>query len=142
MNETVDPQATLRHALGELYSPAELAQLRNGLPSNAALEKKEKKRPRPRPPVKPGSMSQMVLLAAASLEAKTFTLETLTVQAWVQWPNEVFGLKGYESDFPNPNLVSATLCGKRGLVARGLMKRIAPRVYCVTQLGRAVAQGG
>lgn len=72
-------------------------------------------------------MSQFELLAqsARSLEG-TFGIEALVVKAWRDNPG-VFSLGDYP--YPDSNKVKVLICGKRGLVAKGELIKVAPNTY-------------
>lgn len=87
-------------------------------------------------------MSQKNMLMAAALGASeagtsTFTAEELTVGAWVR-NHETFGLRGFEDRYPDHHKVYTHLCGKKGLVAEGLLAKDGHRYY-LTAAGRHVA---
>lgn len=73
------------------------------------------------PRVRAGGMTEMLLAAAKKLDSP-FTVQDLTVVAWKMFPR-TFGLKGHVAEHPDHNRVVAALCGGKGLVARGLIRR-------------------
>lgn len=82
---------------------------------------------------------QKLLLAAASLEdsgVKPFTAEAWTVQAWKD-NRPKFGLKGFENVYPCSNSTFTNFMGERGLAHDKYVKRVGPRLYELTELGRA-----
>lgn len=97
----------------------------------------------PAPPRKPlggprNRNSRKVLLYQVALTfGRPFAMEELVVAAWERHPEE-FGLCG----FPHPcsNKVISELCGQRGLVGLGYLRRTMPRTYvAVTEQREAVA---
>lgn len=84
---------------------------------------------------------EIVLLAACDLEraSDTFAAEFLVVRAWER-DRESFGLNGFEDRHPDSNRVLTCLMGKRGLVARGWLRKTGSKQYAVTREGRMIAQ--
>ena len=76
-----------------------------------------------------------ILLAAADLGHRTFAAEELVVAAWKHSPRR-FGLAGYVDDYPDANKVLASLMGRKGMVSRGWLRRVASREYVLTEEGR------
>lgn len=72
---------------------------------------------------------QKLLLAAADIsrECSVFSAEALCIRAWQRWP-EVFGLSGFPSH-PDFNRVLVNIVGARGLVARGHLEKVGPKLY-------------
>ena len=90
------------------------------------------------------SLYDLALIAAAKLERRdeardSFLAEELVVAAWRECPQR-FGLRGYEAVYPDSNRVLYNLMGSRGLVARGLLERVAGRRYRLTPDGHAAAE--
>lgn len=69
----------------------------------------------------------LVLKAAATL-SQPFCLERLVIAAWKMEPTR-FGQRGFETTYPDANIVSAVLAGKRGLVSRKELLKIGPKLY-------------
>jgi hypothetical protein len=91
----------------------------------------------------PARVPEKVLCIAARLEnsSKTpFSAESLVIAAWKAYPL-VFGLNGHEGESADSNKVLCTLMGRRGLVQRGLLIRVGPRTYSLTDRGRRWATG-
>jgi hypothetical protein len=78
-------------------------------------------------PPKPGSQRGTVLQAARSF-GRPFSLTELILAAWRLDPVS-FGLAGVHLVYPDSRPVLVTLCGKRGLVARGLIRRLRQNHY-------------
>lgn len=82
------------------------------------------------------SCSHAILLTTQEMEDPTnLVLEHLIVRAWKKFPR-IFGLKGYEDEFPNSNKVSSTLSAHSGPVAKGYLSKIGERLYALTDEGR------
>lgn len=75
-----------------------------------------------------GSQSDLVMQAAKSMPPGPFDRADLVVAAWKLAPN-VFGLDGQWRLHPCSNKVYALLAGKRGLVGRGLLRKVAAKRY-------------
>lgn len=91
------------------------------------------------PATPPLTQWQKVLLAADALELQTFRESALIVQAW-RFYHTTFGLKGHVNTYPDANKVRCCLMGEKGLVNRGYLIRIDPRLYQLTATGRAEVQ--
>lgn len=65
----------------------------------------------------------------------SFSLELLTVTAWTDNKNK-FGITGFEGQYPDINKVCCLIMGVRGLVARGLLAKTAPKQYKLTEAGK------
>ncbi len=87
-----------------------------------------------KPPVKPKSLSMKLLEAAKQLGGR-FSEEGLTVYAYLGDPMK-FGLKSFETQYPDSHKVRSLLCGKRGLVQRGFLQRLAGGLLRLTEKGR------
>ncbi len=70
------------------------------------------------------------VLRAALTFGRPFTLAELVVLAWERH-RDLFGLPGYKARHPSDSAVRVYLFGKRGLVARGLLRK-AGDLYEVT----------
>ncbi len=89
------------------------------------------------------SGSTKVLIASVQLEERegSFTQEQLILESW-KWFPDTFGLKGSEDKHPCSNKVNSLLFGNRGLVSRGMLKRIERddgKRYLLTSKGRDLA---
>ncbi|MBI2176681.1 hypothetical protein HYU40_05050 [Candidatus Woesearchaeota archaeon] len=88
------------------------------------------------------TLNERVLIAALSLSEGSvttkFTAEEVIVKAWED-DNSAFGLRGYESKFPDSNIVFTKLDGKDGLVAKGLLKKVGERAYTISEAGLTTA---
>ena len=85
---------------------------------------------------------QRILKAASTLTsqgAAPFSAESLVVEAWTTCPT-AFGLRGYEAKHPDCNKSLCLIVGKRGLVAKGYLKRVGPKVYALTPQGQRAAE--
>ena len=83
------------------------------------------------------TVPQHLLKAAAGLP-EPFTANDLVVAAWRAHP-ERFGLKGYADQHPDSNTVLAPLMGRRGLVSKGHLDHVGPKLYRLTPAGRLEA---
>jgi len=90
----------------------------------------------PRKP--PGGMHGMVLEAARTLP-QPFHEAALIVAAWQMFPS-MFGLWGCWLKYPDARKIYITLCGKRGLIKRGFIKKVGSR-YAVTDRGQDATAG-
>ena len=75
------------------------------------------------------------LLSVAATFPGEFSLESLVVQAWKSNP-ERFWMKQYK--YPDTNKVKSELCGKLGLVGKGLLRKTNQNEYELTSLGKAL----
>ena len=88
------------------------------------------------------TVSQKIILAAHRLEEQgqtPFTSEALTVASWKESP-QTFGLKGFIDQYPDSNRVLACIMGTRGLVHRGWMTKVAPKLYSLSRQGKDEAR--
>jgi hypothetical protein len=72
----------------------------------------------------------LTLLRAARAIPQPFTLNDVSVAVWRACP-EFFGMKGYP--FPDNHKVHYILYGKRGLVARGIIRRVREGLFSVAE---------
>jgi hypothetical protein len=86
------------------------------------------------------TLRQLLLQAASELSEK-FCEEDLVLAAWLL-DKRRFGLGRYHIAHPDNNRVRATLVGHRGLIADGLLERIGPKQYRLTEAGRSYAVAG
>lgn len=90
------------------------------------------------------SLGEKLLLAAFNVAegdpATEFTGEDLVVKAW-QEDTLAFGLRGYESSYPDSNKVYTKIDGKSGLVTKGWLTKVGERRLRMTEagLGRAIS---
>jgi hypothetical protein len=70
----------------------------------------------------------LTLLRVARAIPQPFTLNDVSVAVWRACP-EFFGMKGYP--YPDNHKVHYILYGTRGLIARGIIKRVREGVFCV-----------
>ena len=88
------------------------------------------------------TVSQKIILAAHRLEEQgltPFTSEALTVASWKESPR-TFGLKGFIDQYPDANRVLACIMGERGLVRRGWMVKLGPKLYSLSRQGKEEAR--
>ena len=88
------------------------------------------------------TVSQKIILAAHRLEEQgqtPFTSEGLTVASWKESP-QTFGLKGFIDQYPDANRVLACIMGERGLVRRGWMIKVGPKLYSLSRQGKEEAR--
>lgn len=72
--------------------------------------------------MKQPTLSQLILIAASKLPP--IFSENLLVEAAWKLDKKRFGLKGYEQDYPDNNIVKSVLMGKKGLIATNQLKKI------------------
>lgn len=88
------------------------------------------------------TQNEIVLLASLSLSKgdvhQEFTAEKLLIKAW-RIDKQTFGLRGYEQEFPDSNILYTKLMGKSGLVRMGYLKKIGEKTYTITEAGLAIA---
>ncbi len=101
---------------------------RNGTLNGRHTEKAPRKRyaRRPGPPkyfrgILPTSGRGLLLKSARGFPG-AFSTSELAVAAWMLHP-KMFGMKGYEEDYPSDNKVRYLLYGKKGLIARRLIEK-------------------
>lgn len=84
-------------------------------------------------PTKTSEVTLEWLICQAARELpQPFTLAQLVVACWRKAPQR-FALAGFP-EYPDTQRVLPALCGKRGLVARGLLRKVAPKMYQVNKL--------
>jgi len=66
----------------------------------------------------------------AKVLPQPFTMAQLVLACWQSNPKK-FGLDGFP-EHPDTHKVFPSLCGQRGLVARGLLVKLAPKLYKVS----------
>jgi hypothetical protein len=85
----------------------------------------------------------LALLRVARTIPQPFTLNDISVAVWRQHP-EFFGMKGYP--YPDNHKVHYILYGTRGLIAKGIIRRVREGLFCVPdeldveKLARGVAE--
>lgn len=77
-----------------------------------------------------GSGHWLTLLRVARTIAQPFTLNDISVAVWKACP-EFFGMKGYP--YPDNHKVHFILYGQRGLIAKGLIRRVDEGVFRVPE---------
>jgi hypothetical protein len=70
----------------------------------------------------------LTLLRVARTIPQPFTLNDISVAVWRAHP-EFFGMKGYA--FPDNHKVHYILYGTRGLIAKGIIRRVREGLFCV-----------
>jgi hypothetical protein len=70
----------------------------------------------------------LTLLRVARTIAQPFTLNDISVAVWRACP-DFFGMKGYP--YPDNHKVHYILYGDRGLIAKGLIRRVRQGLFCV-----------
>jgi hypothetical protein len=70
----------------------------------------------------------LTLLRVARTIPQPFTLNDISVAVWRAHP-EVFGMRGYPH--PDNHKVHYILYGSRGLIAKGILKRVREGVFCL-----------
>ena len=81
------------------------------------------------------NQQQQILLVANEIPKESFSSEELILACWKKYPR-TFGLKGYEKQYPDSNSVSSSIMGKKGLYTTGLFKKISPKIYSITTIGK------
>src|SRR5207245_3747371 len=71
-----------------------------------------------------------ILLRVAGTIRQPFTLNDISVAVWKACP-EFFGMKGYS--YPDNHKVHFILYGQRGLIAKGLIRRIQQGLFRVPE---------
>lgn len=88
------------------------------------------------------TQNEIVLLASLGLSDgnvnREFTAEKLLLKAW-EIDKQAFGLRGYEYDHPDSNILYTKLMGKLGLVRTGYLKKIGEKTYTITEAGLSIA---
>ena len=77
-----------------------------------------------------GSGHWLTLLRVARTIPQPFTLNDISVAVWKACP-EFFGMRGYP--FPDNHKVHFILYGQRGLIAKGLIRRIQQGLFRVPE---------
>jgi hypothetical protein len=72
----------------------------------------------------------LTLLRVARTIPQPFTLNDISVAVWRACP-DFFGMKGYP--FPDNHKVHYILYGDRGLIAKGLIRRVRQGLFCVPE---------
>jgi hypothetical protein len=72
----------------------------------------------------------LILLRVARTIPQPFTLNDISVAVWRACP-EFFGMRGYP--YPDNHKVHAILYGKRGLIAKGILRRIRQGLFQVPE---------
>lgn len=88
------------------------------------------------------TVSQQILLAALRLEQQghtPFTSEAITVASW-KGDRRRFGLRGFDTEYPDNNRVIACIVGKRGLARRGWLIQVGSKLYQLSRQGKAEAE--
>jgi len=88
-------------------------------------------------------ITEKLLLAAFDLEQRghsPFSAEDLVVSAWQKFP-DAFGLAGHRGDdgqlcYPDSNRVFAEIMGSKPIRKRGLLRKVATKMYQLTEGGR------
>jgi hypothetical protein len=77
-----------------------------------------------------GSGHWLTLLRVARAIPQPFTLNDISVAVWKACP-EFFGMKGYP--YPDNHKVHFILYGQRGLIAKGLLRRVQEGLFRVPE---------
>src|SRR5215471_12288579 len=72
----------------------------------------------------------LTLLRVARTIPQPFTLNDISVAVWRACP-DFFGMKGYP--YPDNHKVHYILYGDRGLIAKGLIRRVRQGLFCVPE---------
>ncbi len=79
----------------------------------------------------------MILLRVAHTIRQPFTLNDISVAVWRACP-EFFSMKGYT--YPDNHKVHSILYGHRGLIAKGLIRRVEEGLFRVPEEGDLESQ--
>ena len=72
----------------------------------------------------------LTLLRVARTIPQPFTLNDISVAVWRACP-DFFGMKGYP--YPDNHKVHYILYGDRGLIAKGMIRRVSQGLFCVPE---------
>jgi hypothetical protein len=72
----------------------------------------------------------LTLLRVARSIPQPFTLNDISVAVWKACP-EFFGMKGYP--YPDNHKVHYILYGNRGLIAKGIVRRVRQGLFCLPE---------
>jgi hypothetical protein len=72
----------------------------------------------------------LTLLRVARTIRQPFTLNDISVAVWQACP-DFFGMRGYP--YPDNHKVHFILYGQRGLIAKGLIRRVRQGLFCVPE---------
>jgi hypothetical protein len=110
----------------DLWDYAEAAE------SRAALQEREERKQVRQATIKKlrASGHWLTLLRVARTIAQPFTLNDISVAVWRACP-DFFGMKGYP--YPDNHKVHYILYGDRGLIAKGLIRRVRQGLFCVPE---------
>ncbi len=72
----------------------------------------------------------LTLLQVARTIPQPFTLNDISVAVWRACP-DFFGMKGYP--YPDNHKVHYILYGNRGLIAKGIIRRVRQGLFCVPE---------
>ena len=72
----------------------------------------------------------LTLLRVARTIPQPFTLNDISVAVWRECP-EFFGMNGYP--YPDNHKVHYILYGDRGLIAKGMIRRVHQGLFCVPE---------
>jgi len=88
------------------------------------------------------TLNEKVLIAISIITAgdinKKFTAEDIIIKAWEE-DKGAFGLRGYEKDHPDSNILYTKLMGKSGLVRLGYLKKVGDKTYTLTEAGASIS---
>ena len=87
-----------------------------------------------------GLTGTRVILTAASKLPDEFTESDLIIASW-KCDKDMFGLEGYENEYPAENKILSKLMGIKGLVQKGFLKRIDRKKYKLTNSGKLFVSG-
>lgn len=89
------------------------------------------------------SLTDKVLIAALDLSTGdlnvSFTAEELLLAAW-ETDKSAFGLRGYETEYPDSNKLYTKIDGKSGLVSKGFLRKVGERTLCISVYGLSRAR--
>ena len=72
----------------------------------------------------------LTLLRVARTIPQPFTLNDISVAVWRACP-DFFGMKGYP--YPDNHKVHYILYGDRGLIAKGMIRRVSQGLFCIPE---------
>jgi hypothetical protein len=82
-----------------------------------------------------------ILRVATCMPSETWTKADLAVACWIADP-DAFGLTGYREKYPDAQRVYSKVDGAAGLIHRGYLEQLDPKLVTITKRGRAVAARG
>src|SRR5262245_60655518 len=116
----------------ETAQPHSALQNREAAETRAALQDQEDRERTRQATIKKlrASGHWLTLLRVARTIPQPFTLNDISVAVWRACP-DFFGMKGYP--YPDNHKVHYILYGDRGLIAKGMIRRVSQGLFCVPE---------